>query len=103
MSVKYFGMLVKILKINEVFALAFSPWCEIASAFPSREPKQKTTRTRKLCDCEQWEPHKSSRYELCAQNKKNLAKLADIKAAKEKSDCVSSSHTNTLIDTTKLT
>ena len=67
------------------------------------ESKPKKTRTRKLCDCGQGSPHKSSRYDLCARNKKNLAKLAEIKAAKEKSDCVSSSHTNTLIDTTKLT
>ena len=67
------------------------------------QSKPKTTRTRKLCDCGQGSPHKSSRYDLCARNKKNLAKLAEIKDPKKESDCVSSSHTNTLIDTTKLT
>ena len=35
------------------------------------------TRTRKLCDCGQGKPHKSSRYRHCGQNKKKLKKMAD--------------------------
>ena len=64
-------------------------------------PKNKCT--RKLCDCGQREPHKSSRYKHCGQNKKKLLKLADSEAPKSSSDCVSISHTHTVLDTTKLT
>ena len=67
------------------------------------QAKPKKTRKRKLCMCGQGKPHSTSNYGLCARNKKNLQKVGASEPQKSTSDCVSSSHTNTSIDTSKLT
>ena len=68
-----------------------------------KAPKEKTGRKRKLCTCGQGRPHSSSNYSECARNKKKLQKLCDETDDKNPTDIVSSSHTNSRLDTTKLT
>ena len=63
----------------------------------------KTKRTRQPCDCGEGDVYYSSLYWHCDCNQKNKQKKAVANAMKNTNEIVTSSHTNYVTHTTKLT